>query len=339
MSKAGVPTARVPKTINPMLARMARHPFDSSDHLFELKWDGIRALAYIDGGQLRLQSRNLKDITHHFPELSVLPKLVKADQAILDGELVCFDQEDRPSLSRMQQRLQRQATGRVVRSPRVHFVAFDLLFLRGKSVMNEPLEQRKNLLHEVLKPTEVAQACDFIETDGNAFFQATCDHGLEGIMAKDKSGVYLAGKRSTSWLKVKRVRECEFVIGGYAFGGQRKELFSSLLLGLYDDRQGFAFVGQVGTGISKTEARQLHSLLEPLHISDRPFANPPNLQKFIYWCRPELVCRVEYGEFTTEGKLRYPVYQMLRDDKPATDCRVVDAPGWPQVLSLGSDLL
>ena len=332
-SSSVAPAKGLPATISPMLARLTRHAFDSSNYIFELKWDGIRALAFIERGQLRLQSRNLRDITSQFPELDPLPGLVKADLAILDGELVCFDDQGHPSLTHMEQRLQRQAGGRVVRNPRVHFVAFDLLYLGGASVMAEPLVNRKNLLHEILKPTEVAQACEFINTDGNAFFQATCELGLEGIMAKEVSSQYQPGKRSAAWLKVKRVRESEFVIGGYTFGGRRKEPFSSLLLGLYDDRGRLVFVGQVGTGFSQTEAKQVHSSLQRLHTSDCPFTNPPNLQKFIYWCRPEVVCRVEYGEFTTDGKLRYPVCQTLTSDKPATDCRTVDAPGWPRVLT------
>ena len=320
-----------------MLARLTRHPFDSPNHLFELKWDGIRALAFVDGGTLRLQGRNLQDLTPEFPELRGLPGLVKANGTVLDGELVCFDREGHPSLARMQERLRRQARGRA-QGPRVNFVAFDLLYLNGASVLEEPLGHRKNLLHDILEPSGVAQACQFIERDGRAFFQATCDLGLEGVMAKDKDSHYLAGKRSTGWLKVKRVRECEFVIGGYTFGGNQGEPFSSLLLGLYDDTRRLVFLGQVGTGFSRGEARQIHADLQRLHTSDSPFLDPPDLQKFIYWCRPELVCRVEYGEFSTRGRLHYAVYQTLRDDKPAADCRTVDAPGWPLDLMLNAEL-
>ena len=316
-----------------MLARLTRKPFDSSGHIFELKWDGIRALVFIEGGRLRLQSRRLGDITPEFPELEQLPGLVRADKTVLDGELVCFDQQGHPSLARMQERLQRQARGRPARGLRVHFVAFDLLYLNGRSVAREPLRHRKELLHEVLEPSELAQACEFIENDGIAFFEATCEHGLEGIMAKDSTSPYVAGKRSASWLKVKRVRECEFVVGGYALGGKRREPFSSLLLGLYDDKRRLAFVGQVGTGLSQPDAKQIHSILQRLHVPDSPFAEAPDVQKLVYWCRPEVVCRVEYGEFSTDGKLRYPVYQTLRDDKPATDCRTLDAPGWPRALA------
>jgi len=322
-----------------MLARLTRQPFDSPDHLFELKWDGIRTLAFIDGGKLRLQSRDLKDLTPLFPELSGLPERVEAGDTVLDGELVCFDDEGRPSLELMQRRLKRQAEGRVVRNPKVHFVAFDLLFLGETSVMDEPLSLRKTLLQEVLNPSDNVQACEFIDSEGKAFFQATCDMGLEGIMAKDKSGVYLAGKRSPGWQKIKRVRECEFVVCGYAFGGKRREPYSALLLGLYDDRQRLVFVGQVGTELSKPETRQLYETLEQLHTGECPFTSPPRLPAFTYWCNPELVCNVEYGEFTTNGVLRYPVFLSLRDDKPPADCRIVDAPGWPSELGWSVDFL
>ena len=329
----------LPKTISPMLARLTRQPFDSPDHLFELKWDGIRALAFVDGGKLRLQGRDLKDLTPLFPELTGLPEMVETHDTVLDGELVCFDNDGKPSLELMHRRLKRQAEGRVVRNPKVHFVAFDLLFLGGSSVMDEPLSLRKTLLQEVVRPSENVQACEFIDTEGRAFFQATCDLGLEGIMAKNKSGVYLAGKRSPGWQKIKRARECEFVIGGYAFGGRRREPYSSLLLGLYDDGQGLVFAGQVSTELSRPETRRLYETLEQLHTPDCPFTRPPRPQAFTYWCEPALVCNVEYGEFTTNGLLRYPVFVSFRDDKPPLDCRIVDAPGWPTELGWSVDFL
>ena len=326
------PAQSLPATIRPMLARLARLPFDSADHIFELKWDGIRALAFVADGRIRLQNRNLDDITERFPELKKLASSVEADRVVLDGELVCFDDEGHPSLERMQRRIRRHEQGRAVRTPAVHFIAFDLLMISGRSMMSEPLVQRKNVLHNILQPTALAQACEFIESDGKDFFQATCDLGLEGIVAKEKAGRYLPGRRSTSWLKVKRIRESEFVVGGYAFGGEHGEIVGSLLLGLYDERQRLAFVGQVDVDLPRAEAKELLRGLQSLHDADSPFRHPPHLLKFIHWCRPELVCRVEYGEFTPDGKLHYPVYLMLRDDKPPIDCRIVDAHGWPSEL-------
>lgn len=231
----------------------------------------------------------------------------------------------------MQQRAQ-ITRGQKTSKPLVHYIAFDLLHLNGRSVMGEALARRKDLLHEVLQPSELVQPCEFIDTDGKAFFHATCELGLEGIVAKDKKSLYSPGKRSSSWLKVKRVRESEFVVGGYTFGGKRKEMFSSLRLGLNNSKGRLTYVGQVGTGFSQLEAEQLYSTLQRLHTARSPFRVVTDVQKFIYWCRPKVVCQVQYGEFTLDGKLRYPVYITLREDKAAVDCMITDAPGWPSQL-------
>ena len=319
----------LPATIKPMLASLVRQPFNSPNHIFELKWDGIRTLAFIQNGQVRLQSRNLQNITSEWPELSCLPQQVIGDKIVLDGELVYLNQQGYPSFQGLQPRLQRKP--KILPSMRkssLHYIAFDILFYEGQSVMEQSLGKRKNLLHEVIKPNDVVQACDFIENDGEAFFQAVCKHGLEGIMAKEKSSLYFPGTRSSNWLKVKRVRESEFVIGGYTFGGQR-ELFTSLLLGLYD-QQRLLYVGLVGTGFSEVDLKTIFSLLQPLQTSVCPFSETPAVQKFIYWCEPKLVCQVRYGEFTLDRKLRYPVFLSLRQDKSPFDCTIADAPGWPR---------
>ena len=314
-----------------MLARLARHPFDSPNHLFELKWDGMRALAFIENGRVRMQSRNLQDITARFPEMARIEKAVKTEQAVLDGELVVFDPKGRPSFRRLQERLQGQARGRTDRGPRAHFVAFDLLYSGGVSLMDQPLVHRKNLLHEVLEPGDVVEPCDFVENDGTAFFEVTQLQDLEGIVAKDKAGRYFPGRRSQSWRKIKRLRECDFVVGGYDFGGERG-LFSSLLVGLYGNRGRLVQVGQVSAGFSKQEMRELHAALQPMHTSDSPFANTPRVDRFVYWCKPELVCRVQYGEFTNQGRLRYAAFVARMDDKLPSDCKIDDAPGWPSTL-------
>ena len=212
-----------------MLARLVRQSFNSPDHLFEIKWDGIRALAFVEDGGFRLLSRNSKDLAPMFPELSELPAQVKGNGVVLNGELVCLDDLGHSSYERLHQRLE-NPHGRKAPATAVQFIAFDLLYLDGYHVMREPLSHRKNYLRDTLEPSEIAQPCDFIENDGEAFFHATCELGLEGIVAKDKSGLYSPGKRSRSWLKVKRLRECEFVIGGYTFHGTKKAAFSSLLL-------------------------------------------------------------------------------------------------------------
>ncbi len=316
----------LPATIRPMLARLTRRPFDSPAHIFELKWDGMRALAFLEGGRLRLQARNLKDLTKRFPDLRGLPQAVAADRTVLDGELVCLDADGRPSYSLLRERLRGNAA-----HPRVHYIAFDALFVGGRPLIGHRLIERKRLLASVLEGNDVAQASEFIEGDGKAFFDATCEHGLEGVMAKEKASPYLPGARSSSWQKIKRLRECEFVIAGYDFDGGARP-FVSLILGLYDPGRQLRYAGRVSEGFPDDEARAVHSLLQGLVSKGCPFETPPPQDRLAYWCRPDLVCRVSYGEFTPNGHLRYPVYLGLREDKPADDCRVEDAPSWPGSL-------
>ena len=199
---------KLPTKIKPMLGRLAREPFDSPNHVFELKWDGMRALAFIEGGELRLLSRNGRNVTSQFPELAEMPALVKSDSAVLDGEIVCLDDDGKPSFTRLQQILQSKRVTRN-RSHPAHFIAFDLLYSGGRSVMKEPLLKRKSHLRDILDPTELIQACEFIEAEGTAFFKATCDLGLKGIMAKEKSSTYLPGIRSPSALLRKNSRQSQ----------------------------------------------------------------------------------------------------------------------------------
>ena len=325
-------SSSLPRMIKPMLARLSRRPFDSPDHLYELKWDGIRALAFVDGGGLRLLSRTGRDITGAFPELSSLPGQLKAGGVVLDGELVCLDEEGHPSFHVLQRRLRKGSPSRR-RKDALHFISFDVLYVDSRSVMKEPLLTRKAVLNGILESSDTAQACDFIQDEGEAFFQATCDLGLEGVVAKEKSSPYLPGRRSQHWLKVKRVREAEFVVGGYTFGGTRRERFSSLLLGLHDSDRQLVYVGQVYAGVPRSMARELHLAMEKIHIPRCPFSSMPQVRRFIFWCRPELVCQVEYGEFTEEGVLAYPVFKALRDDKAPSECVIGDAPGWPMELA------
>ncbi len=324
------PKPILPEFIKPMLGRLTRRPFDSPDYVFELKWDGWRALAFVEqDGSFRLVSRNGKDMTSQFPELEAIAAQVKGRPAVIDGEIVCLDESNRPSFSRLQQRMQTKRPS-LRRTHPVNFIAFDILYDRGRDVMREPLLARKARLGKALEATELAQPCQFVENDGTAFFQATCDLGLEGIMAKSKNSIYVPGQRNPQWLKVKRVRESEFVVAGYSFGGARKELFSSLLLGLYDSERCLTYVGSVGTGFSEPQAKEIFDVLRESHVDDRPFVNAPDVKRLVHWCEPKMVCQVEYGEFTVDGKLRYPIFLRLRDDKAPMDCTVNDAPGWPR---------
>ena len=310
-----------------MLAGQSRRPFDSHDHVFEPKWDGIRALAFVQDGVVRLQSRNLRNITPQFPEVAELPTHLKVDGVVLDGELVCLDEHGRQSFSRIQQRfhMARRGTGEPVLP--AQFTPFDVLYQHGKSVMERPLLERKALLNEVLEPSDGVQICEFVENDGLAFFQAALNVGLEGMVAKQKSGLYYPGRRSSDWLKIKDVKSCDFVIGGYAYGGKQR-LFSSVLLGLYDDQSRPLFVGQAGSGFSQSEIEAVHGALKTIETSGSPFANRLQTTQPVRWSEPLLVCRVEYTEFTDDGLLRHPAFQSMQIGKPPAECTTEQAPGW-----------
>jgi bifunctional non-homologous end joining protein LigD len=186
--------------------------------------------------------------------------------------------------------------------------------------MDQPLVERRNRLHERLKPHRAVQAADFVLNDGIAFFDAVAAHRLEGIIAKEKQSPYLAGEQSNAWREVRAIRTGEFVIGGYTFGGgMRKDPISTLLLGAYDEGH-LRYIGQVSVGCSDREARQLLELLTPLHTGDSPFGDAPNVARFLYWCRPELACHIRFSEWTRDGLLRFPVFVAPRPDVPIEDC-------------------
>jgi bifunctional non-homologous end joining protein LigD len=296
-------------------------PFDSHDCIFEVKWGGVRAIAELDTNRVAIHGRNLRDLTPLYPEVSALAGCLDATHALVDGEIVAWGAETLPSFDLLRPRLLRPEAPVAprARSPVIYFV-FDLLELDGESLLEQPLVERRNRLHERLKPHRVVQAGDFVLNDGVAFFDAVQAHGLEGIVAKEKHSVYRPGEQSSAWREVRAIRTGEFVIGGYTFGGGvRKDPISTLLLGAYEDGA-LHFVGQVSVGCSDREARQLLELLAPLHAGDAPFAEIPSVARLLYWCRPELACHIRFSEWTRDGMLRFPVFVAPRPDVPPEEC-------------------
>ncbi len=320
----------LPTELRPMMARLGREAFDSRDYLFELDWDGIRALAFLENGTLKLKDRKGNDITRIFPELSSIPSQLGIDKVIIDGEIVCLDSDSHPNFQMLEQRLAKPSRAKIPRN-RAHFIAYDVLYVNGRSVMDKPLITRKNVLHKLIKPGNAVQIADCIEKEGKAFFAATCEHGLEGIVAKLKVGQYQSDKRTSEWLKIKRVRHGEFVIGGYTFDGNKQEPVKSLLLGLYENDR-LIFVGQVSSGLGQ-HSKRMSSLLKSLHTDTSPFKQAPRIQNFSFWCRPELVCQVGYGEFTEVGRLVYPVFEGLRGDSVPQECQTFETLGWPRPIA------
>ncbi len=333
--------ARMPERIAPMLATSTTEPFDSPDYIFELMWSGVRAHARISDRRVTLMGRNGIDLTPAFPELDGIGEQFRVHEAILDGEIVGLDAEGQPSFDLLRARLaslapsysDRDGAGGVpsfLKAKRgggaqICFQAFDVLWLDGRSLVDRPLWQRKNRLHEQLRPRPWFAAVDFVPDEGVAFFDAVAERRLDGIVAKQKSSTYTPGRRSKSWLEVRALESGDFVVGGYTFGGARRkgEPFSQLLLGAYDGGR-FDYVGAVSGGLADAEARELVASLEPLLTDVSPFADPPPIARFIYWTRPELVCRIRFSEWSRDGYLRFPIFNALRPDVDPSECVLLE---------------
>lgn len=318
----------MPSALKPMLSAQASEPFDSPDHLFELKWGGVRALAFVRGGRLRLQGSNLRDLTALFPELAELPGQLHASEALLDGEIVALGPHGYPDFDVLRSRLNSYALEGLPK-PRagaaISYQAFDVLFLNDRPLLNRPLKERRAVLQGALDAGPAARPCDFIEDDGIAFFEAAVEHKLEGIVAKEKGSVYFPGKRSSAWLEIRSLQAGEFVIGGYTFGGgRRRDVFHGLLLGAYQGGQ-LRYAGQATGGYSEMEARGLAGHLSKLHTAQSPFADPPAIQRLIFWVRPEIVCQARFSHWSPQGRLRFPIFMTLRPDLSPEDCAMDEA--------------
>src|SRR5208282_5887417 len=331
---AGAEEKPMPTVIHPMLATSAAKAFDDPGWLFEIKWDGYRAVAFIEDGRVRLMSRSQNDLTAQFPELGSLPQFVNAQRAILDGEIVALDDEGRPSFSLMQQRTGFHPGNR--RLPRregvaVIYYAFDLLYLDGFDLRRVALDERKQLLQERIVAGEsgVIQFSDHYAEKGLDLFEAAKQRGLEGIVAKKRSSAY-EEKRSRDWLKIKITQRQECVIGGYTDPEGSREYFGALVLGLYDKLGRLIHVGQVGTGFDQKTLKEIFARMQPLKTKQTPFYGEIGGLRKVQFVRPELVAEIKFAEWTHETaeggmKLRAPVFMGLRFDKSAEECRLEEA--------------
>jgi bifunctional non-homologous end joining protein LigD len=320
----------MPTRVVPMLARAGQLPVDDPSWAYEIKWDGIRAIAYSQPGELRLHSRNLNDITDSYPELARLGRALGSHSAVLDGEIVAFDSNARPSFSALAQRMHvasRAQAKRLATATPVTYVIFDLLWLDGHSVMGLRYEQRHELLAALDLNGERWQAPEHVVGEGAALLEASAEQGLEGIVAKRLGSTYEPGTRSGAWVKVKRVGRQELVVGGWMPGkGKRQDTIGALLLGVYEPDGVLRYVGRVGSGFSERELARLKPLLAPLARDSSPFSageRPPREARF---CEPQLVAEVEFASWTDAGSLRAPVYKGLREDKDPTDVVREDTP-------------
>jgi bifunctional non-homologous end joining protein LigD len=318
----------MPTAIYPMLATSINEPFDGEDWLFEIKWDGYRAITFIENGKVRLISRNQNDLTPRYPELNDLAKSVKAKTAILDGEVVALDEQGRASFSLMQQRTGFRPGGRrgaTNADVPVLYYAFDLLYLDGYDWRKLPLEERKKKLASTLITGDSLRYSDHYEKQGKALFEIARAKGLEGILAKKRDSIYQE-RRSSEWLKIKIRHRLEAVIGGYTEPEGSRAHFGSIVLGLYDKQGRLIHVGQAGSGFNQNSLGEIWKMLKKRETKQKPFYGEVEALRKVTWVKPELVAEIEYAEWT-EGaaggsgpKLRAPVFLGLRDDKKPKEC-------------------
>ena len=324
-----------PHPIDPMKATLIDEPFDDDKWIFEPKWDGVRTLAFCDIDKTLLMSRNKNDVTATYPEFARLHDRLVCIDAVVDGEIVAMS-KGRPSFERLQSRINLQNPRdieRVAKQIPVTFIAFDLLYLDGRSLLKLPIEERKELLDELVVVDDNVLVSTYVQGQGKALYDAACEQKLEGVVAKRLGCPYRPGRKGREWLKIKTTHEAELVIGGWSRGeGSRSKSFGALLVGAYDE-EGLRFVGAVGTGFSEKTIEMIVPMLKERQIEEMPFVIDPrktptgSFGKPIrepQWIAPELVAKVEFRELTSTGKLRAPSFKGLDPSKLPEECTYAD---------------
>jgi bifunctional non-homologous end joining protein LigD len=303
----------MPRSLDPMKAQLVDEPFDNERWLFEVKWDGIRLISFIDNGEVSLQTRAGRIVDSEYPQLQAISGVIKAKQAVLDGEIVALDDEGRPSFQLLQNR---------DRDPvPLQYVVFDLVYADGQRLFKVPLEDRKRLLRNLFADTALLKYSEHVIGEGKAFFTAAKQKRLEGIVAKLRDSPYQPGVRSSAWLKIKAVLQQEVVIGGFTAPRNSRKHFGALLVGVYEGGK-FVFTGHVGGGFDERTLAELSKLMKPLIVKSPPFSGPPpHPNEKPTWVKPMLVAEVKFAEWTRDGVMRQPVFLGLRDDVDPREVR------------------
>lgn len=300
-----------------MLASLANNVPSDEDYLFEVKWDGIRAMIALDEGVIKIRSRNQNDITDKFPELTIPDKSVRAVSGTFDGEIVCLDKSGRPEFKKVIHRLMasgKSTIDKLAKTNPVYCYLFDCLYLDGRSIIHEPLWRRKEWLDDVVKRETSYRISEIVE-DGKALFQAAKDHGLEGIMAKDKNSRYLMGKRSDGWLKIKVRNTTDCIVIGYTQGnGNRSQYFGALHIAEETDK-GLKYRGRVGTGFDDKMLKEISVAIKKLKKVKKPLKEKVLEEKTSTWIEPKLVAEIRYASLTKDKMFREPVFVRFRPDK------------------------
>jgi bifunctional non-homologous end joining protein LigD len=314
----------LPGVFSPMLPTLTKDAFDSPEHLFEVKWDGVRVLAFCENSSTRLYSRSGREVTHQYPEFSDLHSRLHLPNAVLDGEIVALDPNSRPSFELLQSRINLSRPSDIARGVSqisLDLVLFDLVFCSGEWIGGHPLTDRLDLLGRSVDFGDRVLRSEPIALHGCALFEAAKAKGLEGIVAKLSNSHYIPGRRTKDWLKIKAIYDVDVVVGGYSAGtNSRSSSLGALQVGAYDAEGRLRYLGAVGTGFKDRDLVSIKARLEELATPVNPFVD--KLPKGVRFARPELVAKVEYRELTNGKRLRAPSFKGLRDDKSPKECLI-----------------
>lgn len=317
-SVEGAVEAPMPKSVTPMLAILSQSLPTGTDWLYEVKWDGVRALFFIEHGGVRMFSRRGNAIDQQYPELQKIVDALEADTAIVDGEIVCFDDNGVPSFQLLQNRIGAgpKSAPKLAQSQPANFFAFDLLYLDGYDLRRTPLIERKQLLASILQPNSIFRLSEHFTGNGEELLAAVREKGLEGIVAKQAYSHY-DSKRSREWVKVKVQNQQDFVICGWIEG--ERDYFGALALAYYDDGR-LVYAGNVGSGFTQESLKSVYQQMEPLVTSRCPLSVVPKDVNKVTWVKPEMVCTVRYTSWTDDIRVRAPVFLGLRADGSPQEC-------------------
>jgi bifunctional non-homologous end joining protein LigD len=315
-----LPFARgLPDVIRPMLPMPTAEPFDSRDYAFDVAWDGVRALASVDAGKVRLWGRDLADLTGLYPEVKGLSELAP-DQTIVDGELIVSDAEGRPDMVALEARqhaTRPEAIARLAAAHPVTYVVYDLLYLRGRPVLKEPLLRRRPRMFEAIRSSGRIYVIEPVADDGLAFFDAAREKGLEGVVAKRFDSPYRPGQRHPDWLQIDAVRRQDFVVLGF-IPRAGDHLLEALIIGTYDGRT-FQPAGRVVGGFDRSTSIRLRKILDGLPAAP-PSDDPRWSDDRIYWVKPATVVNIKFSEWDRSGLLRFPIFSGLKPEVSAQEC-------------------
>ena len=304
-------SAKLSEFIPAMLAKETTEAFDNKEWLFEIKWDGYRAISEIEKGRVKLYSRNgLSFETAYPPIFKALSKIM--DKVVLDGEIVVLNEHGQPEF----QLLQHYDNNR--EKPIIYYV-FDILSFNGKNTCDLPLIERKKILSSIKFDNNFIRYSDHILENGKSFFEVTKEKNLEGMMAKKVNSIYMPGKRTTDWLKVKHSKTQEAIIAGYTPPAGSRKYFGSIVLGILNENKKLKYIGNSGSGFNQASLKELYNLMNPLIQAKSPFAERIKDNSKITWLKPELIAEIKFSEITNDGKLRHPIFLHLREDKLKTE--------------------